>query len=275
MYKKIFDPIQSKYINTMSAEGYKVINKYIKQLGGHEGPCAMNASGTACAKSKEWDRERCELHTTKTGNNVCRFTVAESSKRAMEKKNKKSQPISSEKPSVIDDEPWEPISPIESPQPAVSIPPVSTPISSHHPELPLDHPYHNVRIRHYESIDGSIIEERYIEGLPIETVVAKWDGRQLNKPANINLIKGYIYDLYYPYVGDRIRNYLDRIELEKKDGLDSKKDLLKVLKDSYKFINSDEFNVDELMGPDRGPSHYKNHPYGSEAKRQAWVGPHN
>lgn len=267
MYKKIFDPIQSKYINTMSVEGYRVINKYIKQLGGHEGPCAMNANGTACAKSKEWDRERCELHTTKTGNKVCHFTAAESARRAMEKKTKKSPPISSEKPSAIDDEPWEPISPIESPKPAASKPAESKPTLSHHP-------YHTIGFRHYESIDGSMIEEIYIEGLPIETVVAKWDGRQLNKVTNINLIKGYIYDLYYPYVGDRIRHYLDRVNLEKKEGIDSKKDLLSVLKQSYKLINSGNFDTKELM-LETGFSHYTNHPYGSISYQQESAGPHN
>lgn len=267
MYKKIFDPIQAKYINTNSKKAYYLINKYIQQLGGHEGPCAVNANGTACAKSKEWDRERCELHKTKTGNNVCRFTAAESSRRAAERKNKKSPPISSEKPSTIDDEPWEPISPIESPKPAVSIPSVSIPNLEHHP-------YHTIGFRHYESIDGSMIEELYIEGLPIETVVAKWDGRQLNKVTNINLIKGYIYDLYYPYVGDRIRHYLDRINLEKKEGLDSKKDLLNVLKQSYKFINSDNFDSKELM-LETGFKHYTNHPYGSISYHEEWAGPHN
>lgn len=274
MYSKVYSPIENKFVNINSRLGYKILSKYAEKLGikiqdnyllkggsgkkadKPHGMCGTNPDTGRC--HRDYSTPDCVLEVRENGRNQC--VKAKSSKPA-------STPVSVPTSSLVPSP-----APIPSPIPTpVSEPSVPVAPSSPKPISVTGNPYFPIKIINYESMDGSIITERIIDGLPIEIVVEKWNGRQLNNEKNIKLIKGYIFELYYPFVGYRIRNFLDRIDETKKDGVDGKLDLLNVLKKSYEFINSSYFDERELM-TDETPFSHTNHPYGSIAKAEEEAG---
>ena len=262
MYSKILNPIDNRFVLINSKLGNRILSKYVDKLGGSgkkadkpHGMCGTNPDTGRC--HRDYSTPDCVLEVRENGRNQC--VKAKSSKPA-------STPVSVPASSPVP-------GPIPAPVPTpVSEPSVAVAPSSPEPISVTGNPYLPIKIINYESMDGSIITERIIDGLPIETVVEKWNGRQLNNEKNIKLIKGYIFHLYYPFVGVRIRNFLDRIDLSKKDGVDGKLDLLNVLKKSYEFIKSSSFDERELM-TNETPFSHTNHPYGSEAKSLEEAGP--
>ena len=59
MYLSIIDPKTNKSFHIMSKRGIQIIKNYIKQFGGHKGPCAIGKKGR-CVKSKKADG-KCEV----------------------------------------------------------------------------------------------------------------------------------------------------------------------------------------------------------------------
>ena len=142
---------------------------------------------------------------------------------------------------------------------------IPKPIDNPQIHNPIPHPYFPVVYK-----AGVPIINKYES---LETI-ATWNGKQLRGNKNIPLIKGYIYDMYYDLVGDRIRDFLDRIDTTKLEGFFGKRDLLTVLQETYKILNTPEFTKDNIMIYE-GPEHYRNHPYWSLAYRQHFVGETN
>lgn len=60
-FKKIINPKTGRKVSIYSKLGKKILTNYINQLGGHNGPCAINSKGSRCKKSKNWDHTNCEL----------------------------------------------------------------------------------------------------------------------------------------------------------------------------------------------------------------------
>ena len=54
MFKNIIDPTTGKNFSITSKSGLNILKKYIYQLGGHNGPCAISSKGR-CAKSSKDD----------------------------------------------------------------------------------------------------------------------------------------------------------------------------------------------------------------------------
>ena len=66
MFTKITNPKTGRKVNIFGKKGIQIINNYLVQLGGHEGPCALNPNGNGlCKKSRVWDNEKCELSAKK------------------------------------------------------------------------------------------------------------------------------------------------------------------------------------------------------------------
>ena len=59
MFNNIIDPTSGKNFSITSKSGLEILKKYIYQLGGHNGPCAMGKKGR-CAKSSKADG-KCEV----------------------------------------------------------------------------------------------------------------------------------------------------------------------------------------------------------------------
>lgn len=55
-YAFILSPITNKLYNINSSTGKYVLQKYINQLGGHTGPCAINSKSGRCAKASKGDK---------------------------------------------------------------------------------------------------------------------------------------------------------------------------------------------------------------------------
>ena len=83
MFTKITDPKTGRKISIYRKKGMKILRNYLKQIGGHNGPCSINTSTGRCKKSDKWEQNKCEI--SKKGN-------------CMKKKNKlsKFQKISNE-----------------------------------------------------------------------------------------------------------------------------------------------------------------------------------
>ena len=56
----IINPVSNRRVSIYSRKGIEIINKYVEQLGGHNGPCALNESSGRCKKSKVADGN-CEV----------------------------------------------------------------------------------------------------------------------------------------------------------------------------------------------------------------------
>ena len=54
-FRTIVNPKTGRKVLTTSKLGKQIINKYLVQLGGHKGPCAINPSSGKCKKSKKAD----------------------------------------------------------------------------------------------------------------------------------------------------------------------------------------------------------------------------
>ena len=65
VWNKIYNPKNGKFVSIYSKEGQSIINNYIKYGGGHNGPCALNASTGRCTKSDVWDKNVCYLSKKK------------------------------------------------------------------------------------------------------------------------------------------------------------------------------------------------------------------
>ena len=61
MYKKIKNPETGKFVNILGRTGKRILREYLYQVGGHEGPCALNSKGNRCKKDPVADLENCKL----------------------------------------------------------------------------------------------------------------------------------------------------------------------------------------------------------------------
>jgi len=59
-FSKIVNPKTGRKVSTNSKLGKQILNNYINQLGGHNGPCAINSDSGKCKKSKKADG-KCEV----------------------------------------------------------------------------------------------------------------------------------------------------------------------------------------------------------------------
>lgn len=61
MYHFIVNPETNRKVNIFGNIGQKILQKYINQIGGHNGPCSVNAKTGRCKKSKKWDHDKCKI----------------------------------------------------------------------------------------------------------------------------------------------------------------------------------------------------------------------
>ena len=66
MFTKITDPKTGRKISIYRKKGMKILRNYLKQIGGHNGPCSINTSTGRCKKSDKWEQNKCEI--SKKGN---------------------------------------------------------------------------------------------------------------------------------------------------------------------------------------------------------------
>lgn len=74
MYETIMNPITKRQVNTKSKLGAKILQKYLTQLGGHTGFCAVKPATSRCVMSESSDgncvlsaKNRCKRKTKKKG----------------------------------------------------------------------------------------------------------------------------------------------------------------------------------------------------------------
>ena len=70
-YLYIQNPKNGRNVNIFTKTGQTILNNYIYQLGGHNGPCALNANTGKCRKSDKGDNF-CEVVLNKKNVGICK-----------------------------------------------------------------------------------------------------------------------------------------------------------------------------------------------------------
>ena len=89
----IINPLTNRSVSIHTRKGRQILNNYISQLGGHDGPCAINPSSGRCAKSKKPDGN-CQL-----SNGRCVKASAKKSVRTSRPSRPKTSPKKNVRPS--------------------------------------------------------------------------------------------------------------------------------------------------------------------------------